>query len=113
MNTPLINSSFPKPTEIDYAHGSFTRYFIRQTNQRDGEILEVNEFNFRQAETSPFYITTSLNWVLVGSDNDILNDFGYVIQKSLIEANKSAARLAERDIPGISKIFTNFTQLRR
>ena len=64
-----IDSHTSKATEKDYAAGRFFRYFARQSNDENAEIIEINNNDYDLQ--TPFYKKVVLDWLLVGSLDEV------------------------------------------
>ena len=97
-NFPRI---FVELTAIEYDKGTFLRFFLRKSNDKNAPIVEVEEAEFRAFLKNPFYIRTTLVWKIRGSLESIVND-GILIEKGISDHNYEQVTSADAIIPGIS-----------
>jgi hypothetical protein len=97
---PVRTKSFmPTPTEADYKRGYITRYFVQKANDRTAPIIEVNSKGFTNYNDNPFYIITSLEWVISGSDEETKN------------YNLKSIQFASKNFKSLPFYLQNLTQL--
>lgn len=60
----------PVVTQSDADQGFLTRYFVRQTND-SSLIVEVDKNQYTRFKTNPRFISTQLNWKIVGKLNTV------------------------------------------
>jgi hypothetical protein len=98
FNIGVESISIPKPTERDYSRGYIVRYFVQKANDEKSTIFEVDEGGFANLRTTPFYKTTSLDWVISGEGDGVK------------EANRKSILFASKDIKYISLYLPNLLQ---
>ena len=103
----IIKSSIPKPTQADYDFGMITRYFVKQANQKDGEIVEVSKDTFNNANSNAFYIAIQIPWKISGTNTDVYDDHGIRLYTGVATANILSTNLAEKTMSGIKNKLTN------
>lgn len=83
-----------KPKPNDYVSGTFVRYFAKKINDPEVPVFEVN-VNFK----SPLYQIFTLKWRISGGKMGVIRQHNKNITERLI-----------RQIPGIKKLLTNYTE---
>ena len=68
-----VNAYIPTPTDADYKKGYLVRYFVQKANDDNSPIFEIKKQALTKFSSNPFYLTTSLDWRLVGTDEKIKN----------------------------------------
>ena len=89
----ILKGTTSRPTEADYANGSYVRYFAKKANEDSTPVFEVSSIDF---ESSPLYNFVSLNWYLTG-------DKFRVYKSNVIEISK-----ASEVIPNINRLLSPF-----
>ncbi len=111
---PAPRRFVPKPTDKDYKVGEMRRYFAQQTNQPNGEIVEISKKqhdSFRKVAT---YRTVSVRWKISGPVKDRVDeDTGEVALVGVKSSNEAATRNAAKIIPNIKRKLNNPLQLYR
>lgn len=113
MKPPMVDY-YPEITEDDVDKGYVTRYFIRQSNHRTGEIIEIDSGTYRKFKTNPLYKTIELEWKITGKLDDV---FGPMDKNSptrlitgVLTANRLAVEEADKDMPGLKNKLLNYAQ---
>jgi hypothetical protein len=75
------------PTDKDYEEGSIVRYFARQANDNNANILEISKGDFELQ--TPFYIKIPINWVIRGKIDEVRK----TNQRALDEASLTLPKL--------------------
>lgn len=88
----------PSPTDTDYKKGYITRYFAQKVNDKTAPIIEVNSKGYSNYNNNPFYITTSLDWVIVG-DVSVVESF-----------NSKSIKFSSQKMKAIQFYLQNLTQ---
>lgn len=94
-----IKSFIPTPTEAEYKRGYITRYFVQKSNDRTAPIIEVNSKGFVNYNNNPFYIITSLKWVISDSEEAVKN------------FNLKSIQFASKNFKSLPFYLENLTQL--
>ncbi len=91
---------YTKPTEKDYAKGTFKRYFVRDVTIN--KVVEVDKKKYLEYTklNKPYYITYELDWNITGIKKDYFIDNKKV--SGVESKNKELTTEAEKNIPGIS-----------
>lgn len=87
--------SFPDIEKEDTIRGWINRYFLRQSNNKFANIIEVNESDFNQYKNDPFYKNIKIRWKIIGNKEHIFN-------YNLKEIND-----ADKEMPGIKSKLEN------
>jgi hypothetical protein len=90
--------------------GIFTRYFIQKQN--DFDIIEIDQKQYQKWQNGQIdpnlYKAISIIWTIKGNATDIKQHGVTVL--SVSNKNKKQVRLAEKQMPGISKKLTNYSE---
>lgn len=96
-----IKTHIPTPTETDYKRGYITRYFVQKANDSESQIYEVDYIGFSKTIDNPFYANVSINWRLIGTDEQIK------------DSNFKAIRLVTPTIKKIQLYLPNLLQFKQ
>ena len=96
--TVKVVTHLPSPTEFDYKKGYITRYFLQKANDFDSAIYEVKQSAMMKYASNSFYTVVSLDWLLVGTKEEIK------------KANSASLKLASSKLPKIALYFPNLIQ---
>lgn len=96
-----IFSFVPSPTESDYKRGYITRYFVQKANDTTSPIYEVSKENYKRYLNNKLLISESLDWRLIGDNDDIK------------KSNSESIRLSSKKIPKLSLYLPNLLQFRK
>jgi hypothetical protein len=100
-NSVKIKTHIPTPAELDYKRGYITRYFVQKANDSESEIYEVDYIGFSKVIDNPFYSNVSINWRLIGTDEQIK------------DSNFKAIRLVTPTIKKIQLYLPNLLQFKQ
>lgn len=108
-SSEFINLQFPVPflpqlTDNDYTFGYINRYFIQKTN--DKPITEIDEVQYGQFSSSPFYKVTSLKWMVSGPRNNIMEK-SHVVREGVENHNVKEIQKSSLALPGMKQKLTN------
>jgi len=103
-NTPSMYYPILTPTE--YGVGQFNRYFVRSANDKNANIIEIDEAEYRSFQKNPFYIKTSISWKIKGPIEDIIKD-GILLESGVSKHNFEQLTLAESNFPGLIEKLTD------
>lgn len=84
-----------KPTEKDYKNGYMLRYFLRQVNNVQSKIIEVDKSQFTKFKNEDFYIKLEIKWKITGELQEI------------IDTNLNIINIANKTIAGIKNLLEN------
>ena len=106
---------YPNPKDKDYKNKFITRYFAKQITDTTAPIIEINKNLFESygSDTgldSAYYKVISLKWKIAGPEKNILSKEGYVIEKSILNANDDTLKLKEKDMVGIRQRLGNLLE---
>lgn len=96
----------PLPTLEDYEKGVILRFFTQKINDPT-VIYEVSPQN----PSSNLYVIYPLYWKLTGPKHDIRNEHNLIIEFGVLDTNKRIVYEAEKQLPGISKVLTDYSEL--
>jgi len=60
-------------TDVDIKKGWVNRYFVRQTNNLDARIFEIDKQQYNNLKLNPFYICIIFRWKITGIKEDVYN----------------------------------------
>lgn len=98
---PKIVAYIPSPTEKDYKRGYITRYFVQKANDVAGYVYEISLLEFNNFTISPFYNQVTLDWRIVGTDDEIK------------DSNSKSIKLAQKKLKAIYLHLPNLLQFRK
>ena len=101
FSLPTIHTFVPSPNEADYKKGYITRYFIQKANDNTGYIYEISNVDYGKFAASAFFKQVSLDWRIVGTDDEIKQSNGNSVKRSTII------------IPSIHLYLPNLLQFRK
>jgi hypothetical protein len=88
-----LNSNVTIPTEKDYEKGSYKRYFVKQSNDKNQSPFEISKQDY---QSSPLYNHIELRWYISGPRN-------YVYAQNIKSIN-----IASISISDVRRILTPF-----
>lgn len=97
-NLEKIPTYTPQLKEFDYKRGYVVRYFIQKSNDEASPIFEINSSTFTNLSNNTFYKTTSLDWRLNGSVEQIK------------ESNFKSVKIAAKRLSAIQLYLPNLLQ---
>jgi hypothetical protein len=100
------------PTEEDYKAGYMLRYVTKRVNSGPDTIKEVTRDDYQKTISNPLYTQASFVWILSGPLFDDTSNPHYPIY-GVISNNRMTIENLEKDIPGISNFFSNYSQYAR
>lgn len=83
------------PTKKDYDNGFMMRYFLRQINNPQSKIIEVDKSQFNKFKLEDFYIKLEIKWKITGSIEEITN------------INLNILNQYDKKLPGIKSLLEN------
>ena len=101
FNEISIITHLPTPTENDYKRGYIVRYFVQKANDINSPIYEIKQKAISKLSNNSFYKTTSLDWRLVGSVEDVK------------KSNSESIRIASERITKIQLYLPNLLQFHK
>ena len=96
-----ISAHIPKPDDIDYKRGYIERYFVQRANDTTGKIVEIDAAAFSKFVQNPFYTAITLDWKIVGSDDEIK------------DCNFKSIKFVLKQMPKIQMYLPNLLQFRK
>jgi hypothetical protein len=96
-----ISPYVPMPTDLDYERGYIVRYFIQKANDTQSRITEVDYIGYSKFVEDAFYATTSLDWKIKGTDEEIK------------ECNFKSVKTGIDKIPLIQSYLPNLMQFKK
>jgi len=96
-----ISAYIPAPEEIDYKRGYISRYFVQRANDMSGRITEINEIAFSKFVNTPFYTVITLDWKIIGDDDEIK------------DCNFKSIKFVLKEMPKIQMYLPNLLQFRK
>jgi len=96
-----IVAHIPTPDEIDYKRGYIERYFVQRANDTSGKITEINQAAYSKFVRTPFYTAVSLDWKIIGSDDEIK------------DCNFKSIKFVLKDMPKLQMYLPNLLQFKK
>jgi len=100
----------PNPTEDDYAIGSIDRYFVQKANDVNGFVYEISLNTFQKLNENPNWNVEIVRWRISGPLNEVYNETGGIIDKGIINSNKTSLFIASNKLKNIGLYLPNVTQ---
>lgn len=91
----------PSPNEFDYKRGYITRYFAQKINDPASNVYEIDENEFSKLGENVFYKTVSIDWKLIGTDEQIK------------EANSKSILLGSKKMKALQLYLPNLLQFKK
>lgn len=107
------NTIVPIPTKNDYANAYIVRYFIQRVSDVNGFVYEVSESDYAEYLENPYWIAVSMRWRISGPLNMIYDSNGNLLDKGVIESNKSSLSIISLKIKNISLYLPNIKQFHK
>jgi hypothetical protein len=108
----IAPSFVPRPTAADYKFGEISRYFAQQTNQPNGEIIEIAKNTYDSLSVKSLFRVVNLRWRISGPANNTTDPItGEINVLGVMSANQAAIRQAAKTMPAIGRKLTNTIQL--
>ena len=110
FDDPVYSS--PLPEKKDYLAGYFLRYFIKQRNDREARILEIDKDQYDKlipdSGINPsFYKGVGFRWKLKGPKNDILAKNNTILRPGIEDTNRRTVNQYNRDLVGLNLVIGN------
>lgn len=96
-----INTFVPSPNESDYKRGYITRYFVQNANDVNSYIYEISKDTYKNITANQLLINTSLDWRIIGDDQEIK------------KSNSESIRLASQKINKLQLYLPNLLQFKK
>ena len=90
-----VKREFPKIKKEDIERGWINRYFFRQTNNINAQIIETNESQYNSFINNPFYQNIKIRWKITGD------------RLKIAEVNLKELTDADKKFKGLKKEFEN------
>lgn len=104
------NTIVPIPSNNDYASAYITRYFIQRVSDVNGFVYEISQPEYESYLQNPYWIAVSMRWRISGPLNMVYDFNGNLIDKGVIESNKSSLSTTSLKIKNISLYLPNLKQ---
>ncbi len=111
LKTP--NTIVPIPTNNNYADAYIIRYFVQRVSDVNGFVYEVSESEYEKYIENPYWIAATLRWRISGPLNVVNDSNGNLIDKGVIESNKSSLSITSLKIKNISLYLPNLKQFHK
>lgn len=98
FNNIKVIAHIPTPTDADYKKGYIVRHFVQKANDESAPIFEIKKQGLTKFNSNPFYLTTSLDWRLTGTPEEIKT------------SNSISIKLASEKLPKIQLYLPNLLQ---
>ena len=103
----------PIPSANDYADAYLIRYFIQRVSDNNGFVYEVGLPEYEEYFSNPYWISISMRWRISGPLNMVYDSNGNLIDKGVIESNKSSLSIISLKIKNISLYLPNLKQFHK
>ena len=103
----------PIPSSNDYADAYLIRYFIQRVSDNNGFVYEVGLPEYEEYFSNPYWISISMRWRISGPLNMVYDSNGNLIDKGVIESNKSSLSMISLKIKNISLYLPNLKQFHK
>jgi len=103
----------PTPSANDYASAYLVRYFLQRVSDVNGFVYEVGLPEYEEYFTNPYWISVSMRWRISGPLNVVYDSNGNLIDKGVIESNKSSLSITSLKIKNISLYLPNLKQFHK
>ena len=113
IQTQTIRTHAPTPTPTDYRRGYIVRYFIQRVSDNNGFVYEVGLPEYEEYFSNPYWISISMRWRISGPLNMVYDSNGNLIDKGVIESNKSSLSMISLKIKNISLYLPNLKQFHK
>lgn len=104
----------PQITQNDIDKGSINRYFARQANHVNGEIVEINKTQYDLIKDIPLYQTIVVPWRISGRLDDIkssaVQNAPIRLYTGVLTSNRLAVDAADQEMNGMKLKLTNPSQ---
>jgi hypothetical protein len=103
----------PTPSANDYASAYLVRYFLQRVSDVNGFVYEVGLPEYEEYFPNPYWISVSMRWRISGPLNVVYDSNGNLIDKGVIESNKSSLSITSLKIKNISLYLPNLKQFHK
>ena len=103
----------PTPSANDYASAYLVRYFLQRVSDVNGFVYEVGLPEYEEYFPNPYWISVSMRWRISGPLNVVYDSNGNLIDKGVIESNKSSLSITSLKIKNISLYLPNIKQFHK
>ncbi len=103
----------PTPSANDYASAYLVRYFLQRVSDVNGFVYEVGLPEYEEYFPNPYWISVSMRWRISGPLNVVYGSNGNLIDKGVIESNKSSLSITSLKIKNISLCLPNLKQFHK
>jgi hypothetical protein len=104
------NTIVPIPSNNDYASAYIVRYFIQRASDINGFVYEISQSEYEAYLENPYWIAVSMRWRISGPLNMVYDFNGNLVDKGVIESNKSSLSTTSLKIKNISLYLPNLKQ---
>lgn len=108
---------YPNPQDKNYKDKFIFRYFAKQSTGSGNQvpILEIDKNQFKSYGSDTglsdvFYVVIKLKWKIAGPEKNILSNDGYLMEKSILNANDDTLKLKEKKFTGIRQRLGNLLE---
>jgi hypothetical protein len=103
----------PTPSANDYASAYLVRYYLQRVSDVNGFVYEVGLPEYEEYFPNPYWISVSMRWRISGPLNVVYDSNGNLIDKGVIESNKSSLSITSLKIKNISLYLPNLKQFHK
>lgn len=109
-STQIPDTHLPNPSDSDYSDGVITRYFIQKANDKISPVFEIDESNYSNLKSNPFWSTVELQWRIRGELEPVFNEKGTLIDPGVRNFNLNQIAKFQKTIPPLRSYLINPTQ---
>lgn len=103
----------PIPSNNDYADAFIVRYFVQRVSDVNGFVYEVALPEYEEYIENPYWIAANMRWRIAGPLNIVYDSNGNLVDKGVIESNKSSLSITSLKIKNISLYLPNLKQFHK
>jgi hypothetical protein len=108
----IPNTTVPSPTETDYESQFINRYFIQRVNDDNGFIFEVDDVEYLNLETNPYWKKIKIRWRIAGPIEPVYNELS-LIDVGVKKSNQASIFEASRVLKNIGLYLPNILQFHK
>ena len=106
INTAVFVEQLVQPTEDDRLRGVWKRYLLQ--NRKNLAIVEVTKSRYDLFKNKSNIVRVTLDWIIKGPAQDVKK--GPYIYKGAENKNRETVLALEKNFPGISNYFKNYSE---
>lgn len=114
LTATWVVETFPQVTSEDVDSGFMMRYFARQANHSQGDVLEINRETYDRLQSANVYKTVAMEWRIAGPLDDVPGlqnkNSPTRLVTGVMTANRLSMERADKEMPGLRFRILNFSQ---